>query len=323
MLLFCGIAEAKVNSYMGVSANVGEWSMLPVESAYTPSLGAAGGVGFVYELQAGKTYSPTRFLFQVGVNAQGGTSSFAQAGNTVDSLPNQLDLDNYRFDYVYEVSGRHDQYTKIAAQIPLLVGFQTKAFYMLAGVKAGFNIYKKMHTTATVSTYGAYRDFDDHRHMPEYQFFDNKPYRGSTEAAMQLDLDASLELGGRLGVMTEESGFGVPRSTTEWRLGAFVDYGLKDLRSTKNANRGKLDMPAYDAQKAYNPEGTNQSMIDNLKMSDLMASEGFARSVNNLVVGIKLTVLFRLPEDERCVICRDAYGSSVGLRRGGGVKYEE
>ena len=55
LLLFCGIAEAKVNSYMGVSANVGEWSMLPVESAYTPSLGAAGGVGFVYPLRIRRT----------------------------------------------------------------------------------------------------------------------------------------------------------------------------------------------------------------------------------------------------------------------------
>ena len=68
-LLLCGRVSAKVTNFIGASANVGEWSMLPSGSKYTGSLGVAGGVGFVYELRAGETYGTTQFLFDVGVGA--------------------------------------------------------------------------------------------------------------------------------------------------------------------------------------------------------------------------------------------------------------
>ena len=56
-LLFCGTIQAKVNHYVGGYGHVGEWSLFPSESDYTASFGVAGGLGFLYELQAGPTYS--------------------------------------------------------------------------------------------------------------------------------------------------------------------------------------------------------------------------------------------------------------------------
>ena len=76
----------------------------------------------------------------------------------------------------------------------------------------------------------------------------------------------------------------------------------------------------YNAEEAYK----TTTMIDGLEVNDLMSTTGFAKAVNNLVVGIKFTVLFQLPEPGKCVICRDAYRSSA--RNGGrsrGMKYEE
>ena len=66
--------------------------MLPSGSNYTGSLGIAGGVGFLYEMRAGETYSPTRFLLDVGVGAWGGMTSFMQSRDGMDTLFNQQDL---------------------------------------------------------------------------------------------------------------------------------------------------------------------------------------------------------------------------------------
>ena len=65
-------------------------------------------------------------------------------------------------------------------------------------------------------------------------------------------------------------------------------------------------------------------MVDGVVLNDVMSTDGFAKAVNNLVVGLKFTILFQLPEPGTCVICRDAYKKSTpryGGRRG--MKYEE
>ena len=51
LLLSCNV-NAKVSHYVGGYALVGEWSMLPTGSKYGNSLGAAGGLGVLYELQS-------------------------------------------------------------------------------------------------------------------------------------------------------------------------------------------------------------------------------------------------------------------------------
>jgi hypothetical protein len=77
----------------------------------------------------------------------------------------------------------------------------------------------------------------------------------------------------------------------------------------------------------YNPDGKNESMIapNKLILNDIMSTTGFASAVKNLMVGLKFTILFQIPEPGQCVICRDAYVSTVGSGRvrSGGVKYEE
>ena len=78
------------------------------------------------------------------------------------------------------------------------------------------------------------------------------------------------------------------------------------------------------AEDAYNPYGTNQSMVDGMTTNDIITTQNFANTLNNFMVGLKFTVLFQLPEAGQCIICRDAYRSSAssgGGRRG--MKYEE
>ena len=313
------MANAKVNSYVGAYANVGDWSLLPSQSKYSASFGVAGGLGFLYEMQAGPTYSQTRFLLDVGVGVHGGWTSFNQSSSAKKPIEKiQRDLDGDEFYYVYEIKDRKDQYTNLAVQVPLMIGVQHKKFYMLAGAKVTANVLTKAHTRANITTYGDYVAFDPHYNMPEYQFFNDLPIKKKADASLNLNVDVSLEVGGRFGLVTDAVGYDVPKRKIEYRLAGFVDYGLLDIHK----DRGLSFFTApdhYNAEEAYQ----TTTMVEGLEMNDLMSTSGFAAAVKNLVVGLKFTVLFQLPEPGKCVICRDAYRSSVRSGRGGGMKYEE
>ena len=323
-VLFSGTINAKVNNLVGAYGFLGEWTLRPVESDYKPSLGVAGGAGFMYELQAGKAHRPARFLLDVGVGAWGGMTSYAQSSNMTVVVPDQFDLQGDLFDYVYEVKNRHDQYKNVSIQIPIMLGFQYHKFYMMAGVKINTGIYTKTFTTADLTTYGRYADIPELRNMPDYQFFNDAKLNGSAKTSFKMDVNASLEIGGRLGLVTDASGYDVPKRKIEYRLAGFIDYGFTDIHASLT-NDGFTAPALYDT----NPSSDNYvyqttSMIDNknLQVNDVMSTTGFAKQVNNLMVGIKFTILFQLPEEQKCVLCQDAYRTSIGSRRGG-VKYEE
>ena len=140
-LLISGAMQAKVSNYIGASAQIADWTLMPAQSQYGSSFGPVGGVGFVYEMQAGKKYSSTQFLFDLGVGAWGGMTAFSQGSNKVVTLDGQRDLQGDPFSYVYEIKNRNDYYTNIAVQVPVLLGFQHKAFYMLVGIMVLVMLY--------------------------------------------------------------------------------------------------------------------------------------------------------------------------------------
>ena len=232
-----------------------------------------------------------------------GMTAFMQSGNQEAVLSGQRDLQGDPFDYVYSLRNRRDRYNGIAVNVPLMIGVQHKKFYMLAGIKLYAHVFTKTHSYATLNTFGRYEDIPDLCNMPEYQFFTDLSISGGVQTKWNLDIDASFEIGGRLGEVVDAVGFDVPKRKIEYRLAGFVDYGL-------------LDLQTY----VYN----NTNMVDGVVLNDVMSTDGFAKAVNNLVVGLKFTILFQLPEPGTCVICRDAYKKSTpryGGRRG--MKYEE
>ena len=324
-LLFSGSMSAKVNNYVGGYANLGEWTLLPSQSQYGPSFGVAGGLGFLYELQVGPAAKTTRFLFDVGVGAQGGMTAFMQSGNQEAVLSGQRDLQGDPFDYVYSLRNRRDRYNGIAVNVPLMIGVQHKKFYMLAGIKLYAHVFTKTHSYATLNTFGRYEDIPDLGNMPEYQFFTDLSISGGVQTKWNLDIDASFEIGGRLGEVVDAVGFDVPKRKIEYRLAGFVDYGLLDLHKAGTV-QPLVTPTTYDANDPSSPTYVynNTNMVDGVVLNDVMSTDGFAKAVNNLVVGLKFTILFQLPEPGTCVICRDAYKKSTpryGGRRG--MKYEE
>ena len=100
-----------------------------------------------------------------------------------------------------------------------------------------------------------------------------------------------------------------------------MDYGLFDVHTSGNLEA--LNLPRgfrYNYTEAY---GT-RTMIDNLELNDVMRTKGFAKKVQNLMVGVKFTILFQMPERKKCVMCSDNYKSTAvrsSSRRG--MQYEE
>ena len=296
--LFCAVSgHAQLKHNFGLWLEGAEWSMLPQESELQTSMGEAGGLGFAYELQK------NHFIFQTGLGVLYGQSGF-RTPNAIDSVPGAIDNDGEVFTYIYDVRNRRDNYTNIAAQIPLLIGGQWNRFYFLLGAKVTLNVIQSANVTGNLTSYGLYKQYDDFKDMREYQFFNDKPVAYPSKVNFNsFDVDGSAEIGVRLGYLPSATGFDVPKTRVQYRLALFADYGIFDIHTP--AKKTPMTVPGL-----YN----SQDMLSGLGMNDYLSTENAAKQVNSLLVGVKFTMLFELPGPRYCVMCQE---HRLSNRRGG------
>ena len=198
-------STTKANHYVGFSAEVGEWSLLPKNSGQSATFGGAGGAGIHYELQYGKTYSPARLLFTIGLGLKGGNTHTIQKSSSIpgdkpgDGGAMQSPARMTAVDGI-DPSGEKDgmttnvDYSNIVVRVPILVGMHYNRFYFLAGGKFDMRVW-----------------------APE----------ASAKKFDSFVFNATAEIGGRLGSnITTETGYGVPQRTREYRFAFFADYGI-------------------------------------------------------------------------------------------------
>lgn len=336
-LLISGGVKAEIKHYIGANAVAGEWSLwspTTIKAADVASIGIGGSVGFNYEMQVGDPIGHTRFLFDVGLSIIGGTTTYS-VGNKDYRGDLTSDQDPYNdhsdFYFHHNVINRRDNYTKIAAQVPILIGVQHKRFYMLAGVKAGYNALGSAKTTCLITTYGEYPDVDGsyiRQNGPQFYSTPQKREVKYTDVALYpFTIDGTLEIGGRLGEINDATGFDVPKRKIEYRLAAFADFTLiGGYRQWKGVDK-IIDFPTYDPTK---------DMIQGVMPYDILSCVQETQKKNNkidngspigrnVMVGIKFTILFQMPEKGKCLLCHDNYngGWSPSSGRGRRVHYEE
>lgn len=310
----CLPTKANVTNWLGLSLEGAEWSLMPNQSELKPSLGGGGALSFHYELEN------KHFLFQTGAGASGGWTQF-NVPEVSHTLYNQRDIQNDLMDYLYQFNDRHDTYMSINAQVPLLAGGNWNRFYFLAGAKLGINCITWTQQTTLLTTAANYKDEQGQplyqnliTNVPAQQYYgpDNqKLLAGKGTTNLNLNVDASVEIGVRLGFIRPANGFDVPQAHTQYRLAVFADYGLMDIHK---AQKNQL----LEAPKTYQPAVPN-SMTKDLKLNDILSTKDVAKSVNNLMVGIKFTILFELVPAPKCVTCE----KDTPLRhRKGGTKIE-
>lgn len=291
LVLLCENTQAEkiLNYYLGPRAGLSEWTLLPENSKYGPSFGVTGDVGGFYELQVGN--QATKFLLNVGLDVMGGMTAFTSPKEQY-ILKDQLDVEGDKFDYIYDVNQRRDQYNSVAVGCQLAFGLRHRRFYFLSGISARAHVFTAAQMTAQVSTYGRYQGlYDDFHNMPKYQFFENWPIRSTAITPLNMDVSAGFEIGGYIGKSADSTSTTAPKLKVEYRLAGFMEYSLTDVH--KRGIKQTVETPAtYD--NTTSPEG-NTSMVDQIRMNDIMTTANFSSCTRSFLVGIKFSVLFQLP----------------------------
>lgn len=296
LLLGCCIgATAQVKNYISVWGHLGEASLLSKldNMPSNASLGIGGGLGLGYELNA------NHFLFTVGVNANIAHTAFDLSGG--ESSFDAIDTEGDPLQFVISTNKRKDIYTNYAVQVPLMMGGEFGRFYFLVGAKFDLSAACNTNVKATVRTIGDYTQtlgfIDRFTNMPEHGFYENAPFQAKPgKISFNPNAMASVELGWRLGEIAKGTGYDVPKPKVLYRLALFADYGLLDLHT-----RGDKEFFTWtDAI-------IDQDCLNYIGMNDVLSTTRAPKAVNNLMVGVKFTVLFQLPERKACVICRDGY----------------
>lgn len=315
-LLFLGSAtmlqaRERISHWMGVWAELGEWSMLPEQSRLNPSIGGAGALGGTYEMQV------SHFLLNVGLGAKAGYTSFKTPDDLTWYLEpgNHLygtgprDRDGWYYDYYAAMDNRRDNYLNVSFQIPVLLGAQFGRFYFLAGVKGDIHMLNRATISGDVRSHGEYEEFRMPLPGGGYTGYITEPYDmfyhgehmkwTQDDVLMRVNVNASLEIGARLGYIPQGTGFDVPKSKVQYRIAAFADFGLMDMHRADTRNG--LELPELKTP------AENYIQRPELMISHILSTNDIAKRVRNLYVGVKFTVLFEIPAPKRCLLCPDSY----------------
>ncbi len=288
LCLFCCLTEAEVNHYIGVDAELAEQSMLShlSDGKSFSGLGIGGAAGGVYEMHAGK------FVLQTGIQANIAWTSFSVPDNT-KTITGVVDDEGDKLDYIFNQKNRHDSYTDLSFQIPVMIGAQVRNFYFLAGVKVDLSVFGSSKVKAEFSTAGDYEKFiDPFEEMPEHLYYSNLQYNKKQSISFKPDIRPSFEIGYVFGSFNKETGFDVPKQKDLYKLALFVDYGILS-RIDKGTNESFII-----------PQSFNSSdMSEGIEANNILSTTEIDGKANCLSVGVKFTVLFRLPNKRKCVIC--------------------
>lgn len=307
LLLICFISVASVQfalaqHFISLSGQFGEHSWVgDVPSAtLSSSFGLGTGLGVSYELKV------DHFLLSLGVTGNYSHSTFF-SHEAVEKKWNDADLGGHtptvdgvrgNFTYVYDFFKRQDAYQNVTVQVPLMLGGTWNKFYFLLGAKfETFTLWGKWNTSAAYNTYGAYDAIlgEELRHMPEHGFFDKElTDEFSSSASFNLNVLASAEIGAWL---VPEQKYSFSRAKTIYRVGAYVDCGA---------------LNAYDFSDSRAPYITPNQYVENnpdamrkLELVDLLSTDARTDLVLPFELGVKFTVMFRLPAPVPCVICQE------------------
>ncbi len=277
-------AQTTHNIYLSAE---GGYSSFLLKDAPDFTTSSGWGSGF----EAGYELNVNSFVLKLGaectfLNAGLDLGDFTQEFALIDDdNPNQPYTGNYTF------SGNSDSYSFANLNVPLMVGFRVRSFYLLAGGKVSFNLYTHSKTTTTVLSTGTYPDFiDDFEDMPNHSFGETKEVHKFSG-----NFPGNAYLSGELGFYLNDK---LPKRTkyrrapsgnkTKFRIAAFADYGLKNLH--ENTKNESLLLDGGGSVSPFRPY-----------LNSFIRSENMHGSkINNLFVGLRFTVLFSFEKVQDC-----------------------
>ena len=247
------------------------------ESKY--AIGGGGGAGFGYELQH------KHFLLDIGVGFEYGATNTYMHPYTVD-IAGLVDSEGDTYTGHFTFDQRRDNSNLGYVNIPLLMGGRFNHFYFLVGAKLGVNLIYNANVQSNVTVKGTYDKYLGlWENMPNHNFGTTELTTESPIAFNSIDLKGSLEMGYRFDIKKPNEWS--PTSPVSFRIGGFIDYGILNANSGIN-NYGYATVPENG--------DVGQISMNHVFVSNL-AEE---KLINNFFVGVKFTILFRMPSPKDC-----------------------
>lgn len=247
------------------------------ESKY--AIGGGGGAGFGYELQH------KHFLLDIGVGFEYGATNTYMHPYTID-IAGLVDSEGDTYTGHFTFDKRRDISNLGYVNIPLLMGGRFNHFYFLVGAKLGVNLIYNANVQSNVTVKGTYDKYLGlWENMPNHNFGTTELTTESPIAFNSIDLKGSLEMGYRFDIKKPNEWS--PTSPVSFRIGGFIDYGILNANSGIN-NYGYATVPENG--------DVGQISMNHVFVSNL-AEE---KLINNFFLGVKFTILFRMPSPKDC-----------------------
>lgn len=122
-------------------------------------------------------------------------------------------------------TNRHTTLQNVGIHIPLMVGFEVKRFYMLAGIKANIDLWGSTYENGEYTMTGKYTRFMDEWEIDAHQLKSNASYETN---AVGVGIGCNIRACGEVGYCVysgEKSKFNT-KAAPRYNIGAFVEYSF-------------------------------------------------------------------------------------------------
>ena len=263
-------------------------------SVIHPLLGGGTTIGFEYELAFKHLLLQTGFGIDYSIN-----------NNQIEVETFSVGIKEYpTMQYHYTVNNYKERDTYGVGYIPIKIGATFKYWYFLAGAKIGlFSFANYTRSAADVTIWASDEDVIDplvnqptHYLQTYYAQSDAKSIDFSMVNAM-LSAEIGVKLDSKLWHKTNRrlitNELISEKCNLHYRLALFADYGLKNLHVYR-AN----PIP-YNGQKEGGLMGLKD--VAHLDTYSILGYEPYKHlALNNLLVGVKLSIQFELPKKDVC-----------------------
>jgi len=278
----------------GVSAE-GGWSNLITtmpQASNTPG-GGSVGLHLLYEFQ----YSG--FIFQTGLGLVYQRIATPIA-DTVIYHEHMIDPYGAAFTLKHYFYDRTDRCQQLHGQLPLYFGkyfFGSVGIgYFLAGLHVNYAFWGNTKQTLRGTTTGMYEQYIGiWEEMDNHGFRKDVPIeREGEQLKLKFDIMAHGEIGYEYNFQQGAKDYRVSpsdRLDARLRVGAFIDFGILNICPN-------TDKPFYETQE--------ETIFDfpTYRMEHVFSTTDARKYwVRNMSVGLRLTFLFALDPEERCILC--------------------
>lgn len=252
------------------------------------------GAGVGAELGLGYRMYHHHFIFSLGVEGKYGFASVLPTDEK-RTFPNTPDSEGDLMTLNADIFHRQDLIQNVDLQVPVLMGGEWYHFYFMAGAKVGLNMYGSAITKARLTTSGTYNRFgEDFEDMPNHQYLSNQEVRSDKQKiSFNTQVYATAEIGYRFGELYRVNGADIPKARRRYYVAAFAEYGILNMHKSAAGQAAVVPVKMSDGSYSF-------------QVSPAYNSVTFRdAAVNNLMVGVKFTMLFQLPKNKKCVLCHE------------------